>query len=291
MNAAKVANPVLVVSYYISTGRLNAMYTLRACRHFEGPPRAGDQMLMHLTDSYICNLAAAGNEELAEEKAHAYVDALRARIGEQSGIRHEFTGDFDASAYKRRGKLSARESRQLDTIERGVFPFGKHADKLIVDAPESYILYFADKVGDIGETDVVMLAIANACLGVALDRGYIAKRDTARAEIAAKRADEAAKSNYVGTVGTRVQLHPTIDAVIECPGNQWGPTYLTKMRVGDNMLTYFGARPLGKRGDLISLTATIKSHEEYKGARQTTLARPSKVSVVAEAPEVPRAQS
>ena len=268
MNAAASIPNKLVVTYYISTGRLNAMYTLRSFRRFEGPMRPGDQTLMQLTDSYICNLAAAGNEELAEQKAAEYVAALQDRIGRSGnhGIEHRFDGDFDGQAMKRRGKLSARCTRNLEAIEAGIFPFGKHAETRIEDAPESYLLYFADKSSEIGETDVVMLALANACMGVALTKGYIARRDVERA-----------KSQHVGTVGERRDFTLTIKSTSERTSiygyNTPKVQHFTVLRDGDNVFTYYGSIKLGEVGSVVTFKATIKAHGEYKGTKQTQLTR------------------
>lgn len=46
-----------------------------------------------------------------------------------------------------------------------------------------------------------------------------------------------------------------------------------------NLYTYFGSR-LAAEGETVTMRATVKAHEEYNGAAQTKLARPSNVTTV-----------
>jgi uncharacterized protein (DUF3820 family) len=268
MNAAATTAALkITVNYYISTGRLNAMYTLRTFRTFEGNTSS---MIPQLTDSYVCNLAAAGNEDEAERKAAEYVEALKERVPDTDNRRTLFLDGFDRVAHKRRGKLSMRETMNLEALERGEFPFGKHAGTRIDEAPESYVLYFADKLGELGETDGIMLAVAAACQGVALQKGYIAKREAFRA-----------LSQHIGTVGQRLDFECTIQWVSKRPSD-FGPgsVYTHKMVHGQthDVVMYRGSKELGAKGDTVRFKATVKSHGEYKGEKQTNVTRPAVLS-------------
>lgn len=183
-------------TYFISTGRKSAMFTLRVLRTTDDP-----NVNMFMRDHYVCNLANAGEagEAIALEKARAYADAMRDRIGETDEFKVEFGGFWDEPANLRRGKLSVADTNALENIEAGIFPFGKHRGAKIDEAPQSYVLFFADKLKEF-EADpakVVMAALAAACAGVALEKGYIEARDEARVARAA--AD--ALSQHVGTIG------------------------------------------------------------------------------------------
>jgi uncharacterized protein (DUF3820 family) len=188
MNACKI-----VQTYYVSTGRKNAMYTLRFRRDYVGQPA---HMFDMMPDHYVGNLAA--DETRAMEKGAAYVEQFRARVGESEDFKIIFDASgADREAYKRRGKLSVKDTFKIERIESGVIPFGKYADKNFCDAPDSYILYWVDKSRE-EITDPVIGAIIAVCQGIAAEKGLIAKRDAARE---ARHAVDI-KSEYIGTWNT-----------------------------------------------------------------------------------------
>lgn len=253
----------IVQTYYVSTGAKNAMYTLRCRRDVVGSPDLGAFM----PDYYLCNLAA--EEERAVVKAREYVDAMRGRMGEREGFSITFIGCPDSETFKRRGKLSVRDTHNIEQIEAGMFPFGKHAGKRISDAPDSYVLFFADKSS--GENDVVMGALAAACMGIALEKGLVAKRELVRAE----RAEQDAKSAFIGTIGDRREFVGELFMAFE-RRNECGPsTWINKIRVGDDIVTYIGSKALGEAGTRVEFKATVKRHDEYKGVRTTVVSRPA----------------
>ena len=60
---------------------------------------------------------------------------------------------------------------------------------------------------------------------------------------------------------------------------QWGITYLTIIRdADDNTIKYMG-KFVAEKGDEVSMIATIKAHEEYKGEKQTIVNRPRNIEV------------
>lgn len=251
---------MITQSYYVATGRQNAMYTLRCVRFAPNAPVFADP------DFYICNLSASADKAL--EKAIQYVGALRERIGEHSEFKIEFDGML-AVADKRRGTLSIADTRKIETIEAGVFPFGKHAGQKIVDAPDSYVLYFADKAKE-GGLDAVMQALSAACTGVALEQGLIAKRDQARAE----RMGKDALSEFVGTIGDRLEFSGKVVVSLSKVTQFGEPYWINKIRCGTNLVTYIGGKSLGKVDETVTFKATVKNHELYNGTRSTVVARP-----------------
>ena len=44
---------------------------------------------------------------------------------------------------------------------------------------------------------------------------------------------------------------------------------LSRSDANGNVITYFGSRSLGEKGDKITFSAKIKKHDEYKGIKQT----------------------
>ena len=258
--------------YFIGTGKLSAMFTLNVQRVNDDP-----SLTRFIPPHYICNLSAAGeeNEERAIEKARAYADAMRDRIGETDEFKVEFGGVWEEACIERRGKLSVRDTLALEEIEAGRFPFGKNRGARIEDTDAGYVLFFADKFGS--DDNVVTQALAAACQGVALEKGYIAKRDEARAERAA--AD--ALSQYVGTIGERREFEGEVVTVMWKDYFSYGERgvngyWINKVRTDDgNLIAHIGSKKLGERGERVRFKGTIKKHDEYKGVRSTAVSRPA----------------
>lgn len=268
-----MSNPVIVQTFYISTGRKNAMHTLRMRRDVSGLNPA------IMPDHYIRNLAVSVED--AQAKATEYFNAWKDRVGgerEDFILNLEIEPEYDITL--RRGKLSARDTRSIEAIEAGVFPFGKHADKLIADAPDSYVLFFADKLKTADDLDVVISSLAAACMGVALEKGLIAKRDAARAE---RRAiDE--QSAFIGTIGERRVF---TGEIVSSFFKKYDASYsddgfwINKVRIGNDLVAYIGGKSFGEVGSTVTFKATIKKHDEYQGIKTTQVNRP-----VIEAPTV-----
>lgn len=263
MVAVVDAPSVIIQTYYISTGKKNAMYTLRQRRDVVGQ---ASFMGAFMPDFYLCTLAAT--EDKAVAKAKEYVDAMRDRIGETSGFKIIFDDSPDHENYKRRGKLSTRDTRNMETIEDGFFPFGKHVGTPICAAPESYVLFFADKAKS--ETDPVMCALSAACMGIALERGWIAKREVVRAE----RAAVDSLSNFIGKVGERRDFTGVVVTSFN-KITEWDNYWINKIRVGDDLVSYMGCKSLGNQGEEITFRATIKEHKDYNGIKTTKVNRPA----------------
>lgn len=244
---------------FISTGDLSAMYTLWTGRHGNG----------FSSYNYIRNLAAKGNEEEAERKALEYIRALSERIGENV----VFHGFDEEAMNKRRGKLSVQKTRWLEQIESGIFPFGKNVGNKIEDAEDSYILYFADKHKS---EDVITAALANACLGVAIERDLINKRNEKRD----LEREENLKSDFIGDIGKRVDIEGEIVLSYIKAASDYSSGYtITKIKQGFNLITYFG-KSLGNKGDKIKLSARIKDHNVWDGIKSTVITYPTKIQII-----------
>lgn len=258
---------MITQTFYISTGRKNAMFTLRCRRDSELVNPA------FMPDFYVMTLAADAERAIA--KARPYVEDMTARMG---GDREDFRIVFDPEPErdntKRRGKLSVWATQAIEAVEAGEFPFGKHRGSRIEDAPASYVLFFADKLTtQAAADDAVTYALAAACMGVAAERGYLAKREVERAE----RAERDALSNFIGAVGERREFTGEVFSAFEKRCEYGGPSlFITKFHVGDDIVSYVGGKPLGEKGESITIRATIKRHEEYKGVKATQISRPTK---------------
>lgn len=257
--------------YYIGTGAKSAMFTLRMTR------RSDDAFAnMFVPDNYLCNLAAATDEETGDgaeraiEKARAYVETMRERIGETDDFKIEFGGIWEDACNVRRGKLSVRDTHNMEIIEAGKFPFGKHAGKRIDEVDGGYVCFFADKIATANEP--VAYALAAACMAVAMQQGHIVARDAARAE----RARLDALSVHFGTEKERVTITGEIVSYyVNEPTTAYDNGYTrTTVRTTDGNLVDWYNNDMGARGDLITFKATIKAHNKYKGIKTTRVNRP-----------------
>lgn len=98
-----------------------------------------------------------------------------------------------------------------------------------------------------------------------------------RTQRAAKEAREPrVASQHVGVVGDRMILTLTVASTRVMPPGEWGVSTLVMFRdEAGNSLKWFGSgdRSDWKEGDVVTVKATIKGHEEYKGTKQTMLTR------------------
>lgn len=258
---------MITQTFYISTGRKQAMYTLRFCRENSLVPVHP----MVPIDFYVCNLAAT--PELAEEKARAYFDAFAARVTQGDSFKLEFAGYADFAIRERIGHLSARDTAAIRAIECGVFPFGKHQGAALADAPASYVLYWADQGAKPDNADnAVIQTLSAACMGIALDLGYIAMRQEKRDAQAAIDA----LSSHVGSIGERLDITATLYACFAkyaFKGDTVPEYYINKLRQGNDIFVYVG-KALGEVGATINMRATVKKHETYNGVKTTQVNRP-----------------
>jgi hypothetical protein len=239
---------------YISTGAKSAMFTLWLGR---------TDSLYH-PDNYICNLAGFGNEAVAIEKAQDYCDRMSARLGSTV----QFRGVWDEPR-NQRGSLSARDIDCLKQIESGVTPFGKHAGVAFANLPDSYVMFFADKVND-ASLNAVMSAFANACMGVAMERDLIAKREAKREE----RRNQDALSAFIGTEGERMTFSGVVFSQFKKEADDFNDGYwINKIRCGDDIVVYIGNK-FGERDETVTFKATVKRHSEYQGIKSTQVNRP-----------------
>lgn len=259
---------MITQNFYISSGAKNAMYTLRYERHSVGKEMA------YCVDNYVCNLST--DAEKAEQKAKEYFDRFYDRVGENEEFKLNYCGGADFQLFERRNKLSVRATEQLEELDQGIMPFGKNKGKVISELPMNTILWWADNIKEVSSAeDAVFQAVCAYCLGIALEKGYIAKREADVEE----RQRRDALSEYMGEVKDRLTLEGVIDAVIhldpiQVAWNAWAERTMNKIVVGDNVVIYVG-KQLGEKGETIKFKATVKSHAEYKGVKQTIVQRPS----------------
>lgn len=242
--------------FYISTGAKNARYTLRHQRFAPGA--------YVVPDSFICVLA--DDLDRAAEKATDYFNRVKDRF---EGAILETTPDYEIG--KRRGKLSLKATRNIEKIEAGFFPFGKHAGTEIVSAPDSYILYWADQSNK--AVDLVVIALASICMGIAMERDLIQKRQDKKDE----RIFVQVCSQFEGEVGERREFEGVVFG--QFYNDQYG-FYNTQILLDNGNIVSYAGNKLGERGERLNFDARIHSHGDYNGCRSTKVKRPGKVKKV-----------
>lgn len=117
-----------------------------------------------------------------------------------------------------------------------------------------------------GLTDGQHAAVAKS---YARAQELLASRDAKRAvQLAAD-----AQTSHVGTVGERRDFTLTAERVHSFDG-QFGTTYITIFRDGDNNVIVYKGSVAFERGEKVTGKATIKAHEVRDGVPQTIIARP-----------------
>lgn len=96
-------------------------------------------------------------------------------------------------------------------------------------------------------------------------------------------------NQYIGKIGDKITFEATVKSIKEFASNYgynrsvniytmedvdgntivWKSSSIMSVDEGPNYTTYFI-----KRGDKLSITATVKDHKEYKGTNQTVILRP-----------------
>ena len=113
-------------------------------------------------------------------------------------------------------------------------------------------------------------------------RKAMVKATERNAEFEKMKADNAAKSDYIGTVGVRQSFVLTVNHVHAMDGF-YGMSYINICSdADDNIVIYKGSNPWGK-GSAVECVAKIKDHDVREGAKQTIIQRPTKVTINGEA--------
>lgn len=82
-----------------------------------------------------------------------------------------------------------------------------------------------------------------------------------------------AASEYVGTVGERIELQLTIERVIELQGDYGMRNILIMRDAAGNAVLWSTGAATGEPGERLKLRGTVKKHSEYRGGKQTELTR------------------
>lgn len=231
----------MLMSVFISTGELNAMFTLRVSRTYNG----------FYMERYIKNLSTDFNK--AERLALEYTESLRERVGSET-CEVVFVGADVDELYKRRGKLSVRETQMMEQVEAGEVPFGKHRGSKIVDLPDTYVLWLTDKLAD-PELSPVFYALATVASGIAFERNLLEKREQKREE----RRQRDSLSTHFGEIGSRYEEDVFVEFKKEVRFEDYFDHFKYQLRIGDQILTHKGKIDL-PQGSTIRMKFTVKFH-------------------------------
>jgi len=90
------------------------------------------------------------------------------------------------------------------------------------------------------------------------------------------------QSQHIAQVGDRLELTGKVLSVTQFEKRKfhyYDSTIgnITRLDIGGNIVVYFGY--LSERGATVTVMATIKSHDEYQGRKQTVISRPKLLNV------------
>ena len=98
-----------------------------------------------------------------------------------------------------------------------------------------------------------------------------------RAEILAERTVQAATSQWLGTIGTRIELTATVTFKTSFDGT-FGTVTVTGLEdAAGNVIIHKGTGFYCEKGDTVTITATVKDHSVREGVKQTIITRPKTV--------------
>ena len=175
-----------------------------------------------------------------------------------------------------RGVTGLTQDGILESEARFTEPVVKHANAFIAYMQDlAGVNSFEQNVRNIEKSGVVTSKTANLAGGAV--SGYMrAQVQASRAQARATAEANAPTSEWVGEVGKRQSFGDCTVAFTRRLENQWGSTTLTRLTdSAGNMLVWFRS---GDHNDLevgmvVSFTATVKKHDSYKEAKQTTVTR------------------
>jgi len=289
--------------YYISTGRTDAMWTIR----HKWEERSRDGSFMIPRDYLVLVLAA--DPEKAKAKARAWSQEHNISV---QGI-----------------ERIGSPLRKITRGAGGVFPSGKYTGLTAAEVDETdhqYLVWAASKgvfrsavtlwrdIQALTADDMQAVAQKEASeraraeelweklneLGAGFDpeQGYadgtnnyagrlafdlysaLQSRSRGFEALASKveeyiaRETQARTEEYIGTVGEQHEFTGEVQSVSRPIVTQFGDMYITTIHTPEGIVVYKGGKPLGERGQTISFTATIKAHDLYRDVKQTVVARP-----------------
>lgn len=115
-------------------------------------------------------------------------------------------------------------------------------------------------------------------LGILISLGKVYRSYLESAEEKARRekaaAQESANSEYVGVIGERIEFSPVFAECVYSTDTMYGYSWLYKFVDTDgDVYMWWSSSGVDLDKEIISVKGTVKSHEEYRGTKQTFLTR------------------
>lgn len=254
-------------TYYISTGELTRMYTLRV-RYMDTAVCEGESYKFE-RDEYIKNLSI--DSQKAKDSAKAWLDAVRGEgkytlsTSELPSLEEIRRGEDDARRIAREEREAELERQyqdrlhaQVQTIHHGHWPFGVWQGEEFNRAPNSYILFWINLEEPEGTATVL--------------QEVLKKRFPALADMPKPNGE------YYGTEGTREEFTATCIAIYGFEGYYGWTNIIKFVKDSGELLVYMGSGNVDvDLADTVTFTAGIKAHEEYDGEKQTKIQRITKL--------------
>lgn len=260
-------------TYYVSSGELNRMHTLRVRfpeTMYASDGEGGSTAYEVIRDWHIVNLST--DWDTAVEKAKAHAEAAEGRYSEgekfELGVIRNRTPEeieadrlaAEAVVAKVREEAEERErawrADKLDFIVAGKWPYGRYAGEKFDKADEGYIVYWLEL--EIEGDDVIAESLKNALAAHFPHLANIPKPN----------------ESYFGEIKKRYTVTVTPIASFSFEG-YYGRCYVEKyVSEGGELLVYKGGAPKGfPLGKPVKIVATVKDHDEYKGEKFTAIIR------------------
>jgi hypothetical protein len=178
----------------------------------------------------------------------------------------------DAKA-KKAAWVAQHVTPRLESVEEGLWPWGKHQGTPFDATPRGYVEFMMRKLADKlkEEPESWGRPLTEAILGQlkGLDLEQLPDDRVG------------STSKHLGTVGDRLEFTEIVLKSKKYFDGDYGGTELVLFEDTEgNILKYWGGLfMLDDPGARVSFKATVKSHDEFCGIKQTTVSRPSGVDV------------
>ena len=252
--------------YFISTGELSAMYTLRERGHYY----TGEGVKMP-TSYYVKNLST--NKEKAIKKALAYTGLKEINFGAPDDLNEYREGVAQAEREAREqaqrdyeAMLKTREEHQNELIKKGLYPFGDGTDK---------------HAKSISELDVGLVNWWATMAEVEADTPAYNLQNYIK-EHCQDLLFPVPNNDYFGEVKKRYEFNVTVTKSISFMSYDYygreETKFITTMVTDQGYcLVVFSTAFYPEVGEKMKVKATVKNHKEYDGQAQTIVQRVNEV--------------
>lgn len=264
---------------YIGTGELTGFYTLRKVVYSTDPNNG-----WLFSDNYVKNLSTDPKK----------ADELAAQYAARTGCLLTGYADFDLRAHKNNELLNNRVIAFIK--EHQIINFGKYRGRTfseIVESDPQYMQWLKSEEVNIRIKQptfkLTMVAIQQLC-----DEGVLSIPEKVAKPVVEKKTSE-----FVGTVGEKIEIELKIVFRKYVSSRFGGSTMLVMVDENDNVVkTFTNASWLDEevkddtgsyirqnviKGDKIKISGLVGKHETYNEEKSTILKRPKLIEVMKEA--------